>query len=90
MMGMRLRGQCIVNATPYPFLVDVEATMAWTERFDYLPIVDRKPLKLPDGARVAVWVIVNIEEWDIHQPHGAHHLTAARWRYQSTPRRAQL
>ena len=42
--------------------------MAWTERFDYVPIVDRKVLKLPDDARVAVWVIVNIEEWDIYHP----------------------
>ena len=42
--------------------------MAWTERFDYMPMVDRKVLKLPDSARVAVWVIVNIEEWDIHHP----------------------
>ena len=42
--------------------------MAWTERFDYVPIVDRKVMKLPDGACVAVWVIVNIEEWDIHHP----------------------
>ncbi len=42
--------------------------MAWTERFDYVPIVDRKVMKLPDRARVAVWVIVNIEEWDIHRP----------------------
>ena len=37
-------------------------------RADYVPIVDRKPLKLPRGARVAVWTIVNIEEWDINQP----------------------
>jgi allantoinase len=35
-----------------------------TERLQYSPIRDRKPLKLPDNARVAVWVIVNIEEWD--------------------------
>ena len=42
--------------------------MAWTERYDYVPIVDRKVMKLPHGARLAVWVIVNIEEWDIHHP----------------------
>jgi len=34
------------------------------ERFDYSAIIDREPLKLPDGARVAVWTIVNVEEWD--------------------------
>src|SRR5438309_8255152 len=37
-----------------------------TERLDYSPISERKPLVLPDGARLAVWIIVNIEEWDIH------------------------
>ena len=37
-------------------------------RADYLPIVDRKPLKLPGDARVAVWVIVNVEEWPIDEP----------------------
>jgi len=42
--------------------------MAWTERYDYSPIIDRTPMPLPHGARVAVWVIVNIEEWDIHHP----------------------
>lgn len=38
------------------------------DRFDYVPIPDRPPLKLPGGARVAVWVIVNVEEWDIAAP----------------------
>ncbi len=35
-------------------------------RFDYSPIVDREPLRFPNGARVAVWVIPNIEHfhWD--------------------------
>src|SRR5574341_1890454 len=42
--------------------------VAWTERYDYSAIVDRKPLRLPKGARVAVWTIVNVEEWDITQP----------------------
>ena len=35
-----------------------------TERIQYSPIIDREPLKLPDGKRMIVWVIVNIEEWD--------------------------
>ena len=39
-----------------------------SERLAYSPIVARKPLRLPGGARLAVWVIVNVEEWDIHQP----------------------
>ena len=35
-------------------------------RFAYSPIVDREPLRFPNGARVAVWVIPNIEHfhWD--------------------------
>ncbi|HZR67568.1 MAG TPA: polysaccharide deacetylase family protein [Burkholderiales bacterium] len=37
------------------------------ERITYSPIAGRAPLKLPGGARMAVWVIVNVEEWDIDQ-----------------------
>ena len=37
-------------------------------RAEYSPIIDRKPLKLPGGARVAVWVVINVEEWDINAP----------------------
>ncbi|SHN64804.1 polysaccharide deacetylase family protein [Bradyrhizobium erythrophlei] len=39
-----------------------------TERISYSPITERPPLKLPDGKRMAVWVIVNVEEWDINSP----------------------
>jgi allantoinase len=35
-----------------------------TERLDYLPIAGRRPLELPGGARMAAWIIVNVEEWD--------------------------
>jgi peptidoglycan/xylan/chitin deacetylase (PgdA/CDA1 family) len=35
------------------------------ERSPYSAIVDRPPLKLPGGARVVVWTIVNLEVWDI-------------------------
>lgn len=38
------------------------------ERVPYSAIVDRPPLRLPDGARLIVWVIVNIEDWDIGGP----------------------
>ena len=34
----------------------------------YLPIGDREPLHLPDGARLAVWVVVNVEVWDFRSP----------------------
>src|SRR5579871_4629478 len=37
------------------------------ERLAYSPITERPPLKLPNGARMAVWTIVNIEEWDATQ-----------------------
>ena len=37
-------------------------------RADYSPIIDRKPLKLPQEARVAVWVIINVEEWSFDAP----------------------
>jgi len=35
-----------------------------TDRLTYSPITQRAPLKLPNGARMAIWVIVNVEEWD--------------------------
>ncbi len=38
------------------------------ERFNYSAIVDRDPLKLPEGARLVVWTIVNVEDWDIRGP----------------------
>ena len=37
-------------------------------RFDYQPIIDRKPLALPGGAHVAVWVIPNIEYFTWGEP----------------------
>jgi len=39
-----------------------------TDRLAYSAITERAPLKLPDGARMVVWVIVNVEEWDPTQP----------------------
>jgi len=47
---------------------DNETAMRADKRFDYSAIVDRKPLKLPKGARLIVWPVVNIEEWDITRP----------------------
>jgi allantoinase len=38
------------------------------DRVPYSPINSRPPLRLPGGARVAVWVIVNIEEWSPFEP----------------------
>ncbi|UWQ94638.1 polysaccharide deacetylase family protein [Rhodobacteraceae bacterium M385] len=42
--------------------------MALSDRIPYQAIVDRPKLRLPDGKRVAVWVIVNVEEWRIENP----------------------
>jgi allantoinase len=39
-----------------------------TDRLAYSAIAERAPLVLPDGARMVVWVIVNVEEWDPEQP----------------------
>ncbi|MBU1209385.1 MAG: polysaccharide deacetylase family protein [Proteobacteria bacterium] len=36
------------------------------ERAEYSAIVDRKPVKLPGGARLGVWFIINVEKWDIN------------------------
>jgi len=38
------------------------------ERVPYSAIVDRPRLELPGGARLAVWTIVNVEEWSIERP----------------------
>jgi peptidoglycan/xylan/chitin deacetylase (PgdA/CDA1 family) len=35
------------------------------DRLPYSAIIDRPKRKLPGNARVAVWVIVNVEDWDI-------------------------
>jgi peptidoglycan/xylan/chitin deacetylase (PgdA/CDA1 family) len=37
------------------------------ERCVYSAIVDRPPLKLPDGARLVLWPIVNLEVWEIER-----------------------
>jgi peptidoglycan/xylan/chitin deacetylase (PgdA/CDA1 family) len=38
------------------------------ERVPYSAIADRAPLRLPGGARMAVWTIVNVEDWGIERP----------------------
>ncbi len=41
--------------------------MALSDRIPYQAIVDRPKLKLPGNKRVAVWVILNVEEWRIER-----------------------
>ena len=40
-----------------------EVGAAVRDRVSYEPIHRRQPLRLPGGARVAVWTIVNVENW---------------------------
>ena len=42
--------------------------MRLTDRAPYVAFPDRPHMRLPDGARVAVWFIVNVEEWAIERP----------------------
>ena len=39
-----------------------------SDRIPYSAIVDRPPLTLPDGLRLVVWPIVNLEVWEIERP----------------------
>ena len=39
-----------------------------SERLPYSPIVSRPPLTLPGNKRLAVWVLVSIEEWNPREP----------------------
>ena len=38
------------------------------ERIDYVPIDRRPPLGLPDGARLVLWPVLALEDWDISRP----------------------
>lgn len=42
--------------------------MALSDRIAYQAIVDRPRLRLPGDARVAVWIILNVEKWRIERP----------------------
>ena len=46
------------------------------ERFDYSPLPSRPRWNLPEGARIAVWTIVNVEEWDIEKTMARQYLPA--------------
>ncbi len=38
------------------------------QRASYSTPFHRDPLALPDGVKLIVWPVINIEEWDIHRP----------------------
>lgn len=40
-------------------------------RLPYSPIIEREPIVWPGGARVAVWVVVNVEHYEYLPPTGA-------------------
>lgn len=46
------------------------------DRLPFAPIHQRPPLTLPDGLRLIVWLIVNVEDWDIRYPMARQVLTA--------------
>lgn len=46
------------------------------ERFDYSALPHRKRWSLPDGARMAVYTVVNIEEWNIEKPVAREYVTS--------------
>ncbi len=37
--------------------------MPLSDRVPYQALVDRPKLTLPEGKRLAIWVILNVEEW---------------------------
>ncbi len=43
------------------------SAMTPRERIEYSAIDDRPPLKLPGGARLVVWPVLALEDWDIAQ-----------------------
>src|SRR5258708_10017322 len=50
------------NSSP---AIGKRGTVALTDRIPYQAQVDRPRLRLPDGKKLAVWVILNVEEWRI-------------------------
>lgn len=45
--------------------MNIQVAATPPERLPYSAIVDRPPLPRPDGARIIIWPIVNVEHWDI-------------------------
>jgi allantoinase len=44
----------------------------YPNRYDYVPITKRPPLRLPNGERVALWVSPNVEFYEYLPPENAH------------------
>jgi peptidoglycan/xylan/chitin deacetylase (PgdA/CDA1 family) len=48
--------------------MNISTTPSPAERLAYSAIIDRPPLPPPNGARIVVWPVVNVEHWDISRP----------------------
>lgn len=46
------------------------------QRFDFSAMPHRKRWKLPEGKRLAVYTVVNVEEWDIEKPVAREYVTS--------------
>lgn len=46
------------------------------ERFEFSAMSERAPIELPGKARLAVYTLVNIEEWDIQKPVAREYVTS--------------
>jgi allantoinase len=46
------------------------------QRFDFSAISQRKRWRLPEGKRLAVYTVVNVEEWDIEKPIAREYVTS--------------
>ncbi|MFK8049683.1 MAG: polysaccharide deacetylase family protein [Halioglobus sp.] len=46
------------------------------QRFEFSAMPSRKRWRLPDGKRMAVYTIVNVEEWDIEKPIAREYVTS--------------
>ena len=53
------------TTAPSSFADDEASAMRADQRFDYSAIIDRAPLALPGDARLIVWPVVNVEEWEL-------------------------
>ena len=46
------------------------------QRFDFSALPQRKKWSLPAGKRIAVYTVVNVEEWDIEKPVAREYVTS--------------
>jgi allantoinase len=61
---MTKRPQKSAAKKPAPKKRSAKQPMLPHDRLAYSAITERPPLKLPNGARMVVWVVVNVEDWD--------------------------